>query len=108
MRDRSGLRHRGVVVRRTEQRKAAVRNTPASDEYAVNDRQAPEELTDLVGAPQPPPDPFLDRKVRDVLPKELDSPRGGREVAGNGVEKRCLACPMRAENGAPLAGANPK
>ena len=62
--DRSRLRHRRVLLRRPQQREAMARNAAAGDENAVDDRQAAEQLADLIGPAQAAPDPFLDRESR--------------------------------------------
>ena len=77
MSDRSRLRHRGVVVRRAQQRKAASGNASTSDEDAVDDGQAAEQLTDLIGASQPSANSFMHGKVRHVFAEEPYPPRCG-------------------------------
>src|SRR5271156_4393431 len=106
--DRSRLRHRGVAVRRTQQRKPASGNASTSDEDAVDDGQAAEQLTDLIGASQPAPNSFMHGKVGDVFAEEPYPPRCGGKVSGNRVEESRLPRAVRAENGPPLAGGNPK
>src|SRR3984957_8647544 len=106
--DRSRLRHRGVAVRRTQQRKTASGNAAARDEDAVDDGQAAEQLTDLIGASQPAASSFMHGKVRDVFAEEPYPPRCGGKVSGNRVEESRLPRAVRGENGPPLAGGNAK
>ena len=106
--DRSRLCHRGVVVRRTQQRKAASGNAATVDEDTVDDSQAAEQLTDLIGAPQPSANSFMHGKVSHVFTEEPYPPRCGGKVSGNRVEESRLPRAVRAENSPPLAGGNPK
>src|ERR1700685_1654863 len=100
--DRSRLRHRVVAVRRTQQRKTASGNAAARDEDAVDDSQAAEQLTDLIGAPQPSPNSFMHGKVGHVFAEEPYPPGRRRKVPGNRIEESRLPRAVRAENGPPL------
>src|ERR1700685_734743 len=106
--DRSRLRHRVVAVRRTQQRKTASGNAAARDEDAVDDGQAAEQLTDLIGASQPAANSFMHGKVGHVFAEEPYPPGWGGKVPGTRVEEIRLPGAVRAENGPPLASANPK
>jgi hypothetical protein len=71
---------------------------------AVLDGEPGEETRLLIGAREPHLRPRARRSMRDVAAEQLDRPRGGGEVAADDVEEGRLARPVRAEDGAPLAG----
>ena len=101
-----GRVHQRVVLTGAEEREAPARDAAAGEVDVVVDGEAGKQRGDLVGPAQAAADALVGREVRDVLAEEADGAGGRREIAGDAVEQRGLAGAVRAEHGAPLAGAH--
>ena len=88
---------------RAQEAEAATRHAPHRQKEVLRHRELAEEERGLVGAAQAHADALVGRQRGDVLAEEAHGARGGREVAGDGVEQRGLAGAVGADQRAALA-----
>src|SRR5205823_3909813 len=95
--------HPTVAPRQSHGEQMTVLDAQHREVEVVLDRQAEKQPRGLKGARQSGPRSPPRRLVRHLAAEELHGALGGRELAGDEVEERRLAGPVRAENGATFA-----